>query len=296
MSVIEKISIGGTAQQIGGDNFDGQWVESLATLSSSFTLAPDGSKTFSLTSYLPDSTYDYEVQFELTAQTGTTSGNYVETNIYSGSSGSNFRQRCARIRTRASNYQVGATVVVVPILASDQNVRVTTYSGSSGTATLGLYAKRYRRIGKNGTSSGYISKINVGGTSYEIGGDFIDGQWTAASDQLFSGTLGADGSSTLDLSNILPNDGNAYECMFSITASTGTSSGNTVAPRLGVQSGTDNPEVCQHVTRTSSNMNCAGNIRVPCAGRTVQLYNSGNDTSGTITVRIRGYRRIGTNV
>lgn len=295
MANIENISIGGSTQAIGGDEFDGQWVEDVLTLSSSFTLSPGATKTFSLSSYLPDDGYDYEVIFESTAQTSSTSGDYAEVRACSGTGTSGFMSRLARIRTRTANAQIGTVTFITPILNSDKNITIETYSGSVGTATLGLYARRYRRIGLNGTHSDYISNINVNGTQYDINGNFLNGEWNPANSQLFSSTLAQNAGSTIDLSSYLPNDGYKYEVMFSVTAVTGTTSGNSVAPRLGISTGTGNPVICRHFTRTASNMRCAGNVLVAVVNRSVQVYNSGNATSGTITVTARGYRRIGTN-
>lgn len=282
-------------QRIGGDEFDGQWVENTATINSSFTLSPGGTKTFSLSSYLPNDGYDYEVLFECDSRTGTTSGDYAEVRAYSGTGLSGMIARLARIRTRASNYQFGSVAFILPISNSDKNITIDTYSGSVNTCTLGLYARRYRRIGKNDTNSDYISQIDTGGTQYDIQGKFLNGNWVGTGSQLFSSTLAQNGSSTISLSSYLPNDGYAYEVMFSVTARTGTTSGNTVMPRLGIATGNGNSTVCRHVTRTSSDMICAGNIIVAVLARTVYVYNSGNSTSGNIVVTARGYRRIGTN-
>ena len=282
-------------QKIGGNEFDGQWVLTDGTMSNSFTLAAGATKTFSLSSYLPNDGYDYEVIFEASTQTGTTSGNYVEERIYSGTGTSGIMTRVGRVRTRASNWQFASVVAILPIKSSDKNVTVNTYSGSSGTATLGLWAKGYRRIGKNGTGSDYISSINYSGVDYALTGKYLNGDWVGGSHSLFSSTLAQSGSSTLDLSSYLPADGYSYEVMFSVTAITNTTSGNTVSIRFGADSGNNNPVVCKQVTRTSSNMICGGNTIVPVASRKVYLYNNGNSTSGTINVNMRAYRRIGTN-
>lgn len=297
MANIDKISLRGNTQQIGGDEFDGQWIDALTTISGSFTLAPDGQQVFSLAGYLPDSTYDYEVTFEITSSTGGSSGNYVESYICSGNSRSSFATRSIRMITRASANQIGGMTVVVPILASNQNVLVYTYSGSNGNSTFGLWARGYRRIGKNGTHSNYVSYIDYQGENYPIGGDFLNGDWIPSNNEiLFNSTLAKEEMQAIDMSSFLPNDGQAYWVMISATVRTGASSGNAASVRIGHNNGMlDNPVVCQHVTRTNSNMTCAGNILVPLTGRTLYISNTGNATSGTIEVTLRGYRRIGTN-
>lgn len=283
-------------QKVGGNEFDGQWVLSGATINSNFTLEPGGSQTMSLASYLPNDGCDYEVMFECRATTGSTSGNTVESYIYSGSNTTDYvGARTARIRTRASGTQVNTVTVVLPIKASNKNCTVFSHATTStGTGSFGVWVRGYRRIGKNGTGSNYISSIEANGNNYDISGKFLNGDWIYKSSTLYNTTLANSGSATLSLSSYLPNDGYAYWVMFSVYGTTGSTSGNTIAPRLGANTGSNNAVICQHVTRTSSTMSCGGNTLVPVATRNVYLYNSGN-ASGTINVIARGYRRIGTN-
>lgn len=283
-------------QRVGGDEFNGQWIDKSYTISSSYTLAPDAKTTFSLSSYLPNDDYDYEVQFENLVTTGSTSGDYLESYLHSGSTTSSFYNRTCRERTRDASTQIGSMVVILPILNSDRNITSRSYSGSINTSTLALYAKKYRRIGKNGTSANYISSINYSNSSYPIYGKFIDGDWVYKSTTLFSGTLEQNVSTTISLSSYLPNDGYFYEVLCNVTANTGATSGNTVAIRLGTSTTlNNNPQVCRRVTRTASTMMSAGNIIIPVGARNLYVGNAGNATSGTVTVYGRGYRRIGTN-
>lgn len=282
-------------QRVGGDEFDGQWVVQNHTVNSSFTLSPGANKTFSLASYLPNDGYDYEVVLENTAYTGTTSGDWAEVRGYSGTGLSGIYARLPRIRTRASANQRGTVTFIIPIFNADKNITIDTYSGSVNTCTLGLWARYYRRIGKNGTHSDYVSSLNFSGTQYDIDGNFLNGDWVASTTTLYNASLAGSGSSSISLSSYLPNDGYGYEVLFNITARTGTTSGNTVLPRLGVLAGSSNAVICGHVTRTASEMICAGNVIIPVMGRTVNLYNASTATSPGVTVYARGYRRIGTN-
>lgn len=282
-------------QRVGGDEFDGQWVMQNYTVNSSFTLSPGAYKTFSLASYLPNDGYDYEVVLENTAYTGTTSGDYAEVRGYTGTGLSGAYARLPRIRTRASANQRGTVTFIMPIFNSDKNITIDTYSGSVNTCTLGLWARYYRRIGKNGTHSNYISAIDAGGSHYDIQGKFLNGNWVASTATLYNASLAGSGSSSISLSSYLPNDGYGYEVLFNITARTGTTSGNTVLPRLGVLAGSSNAVICGHVTRTASEMICAGNVIIPVIARTVNLYNASTTVSPGVTVYARGYRRIGTN-
>ena len=282
-------------QRVGGDEFDGQWVMQNYTVNSSFTLSPGAYKTFSLASYLPNDGYDYEVVLENTAYTGTTSGDYAEVRGYSGTGLSGIAERLPRIRTRASANQRGTVTFIIPIFNADKNITIDTYSGSVNTCTLGILARYYRRIGKNGTHSNYVSSLNYSGTQYDIDGNFLNGDWVASATTLYNASLAGSGSASISLSSYLPNDGYGYEVLFNITARTGTTSGNTVLPRLGVLAGSSNAVICGHVTRTASEMICAGNVIIPVLARTVNLYNASTAASPGVTVYARGYRRIGTN-
>lgn len=282
-------------QRVGGDEFDGQWVVQNYTVNSSFTLSPGAYQTFSLASYLPNDGYDYEVVLENTAYTGTTSGDWAEVRAYTGTGLSGAYARLPRIRTRASANQRGTVTFIIPIFNADKNITIDTYSGSVNTCTLGLWARYYRRIGKNDTHSDYISAIDVGGSHYDINGKFLNGDWVASTTTLYNASLAGSGSASISLSSYLPNDGYGYEVLFNITARTGTTSGDTVLPRLGVLAGTSNAVICGHVTRTASEVICAGNVIIPVMGRTVNLYNASTATSPGVTVYARGYRRIGTN-
>lgn len=282
-------------QRIGGDEFDGQWVLQNYTVNSSFTLSPGANKTFSLASYLPNDGYDYEVVLENTAYTGTTSGDYAEVRAYTGTGLSGAYARLARIRTRAAANQRGTVTFILPIFNSDKNITIDTYSGSVNTCTLGLWARYYRRIGKNGTHSDYVSSINFSGTQYDIDGNFLNGDWVASTTTLYNASLAGSGSASISLSNYLPNDGYGYEVLFNITARTSSTSGQVVAPRLGALSGSSNAVICSHVTRTASEIICAGNVIIPVIARTVNLYNASTTASPGVTVYARGYRRIGTN-
>ena len=284
-------------QRVGGDEFDGQWKEKDSTLGNNITIAPDGSFNYSLATYLGDNTHDYEVEFQLYVETGTTSGNCGEFYLYSGNATSGvWNSRTTRVRTRATYKQIAGGTYILPILKGAQSVTIWNNSGMVGNSAFTLTACRYRRIGLNGTHSNYISAIDVGGSQYDIRGNFLNGDWVSKDTQLYNGTIAGNTTKSCSLSSYLPDDGYAYEVWLTLRADTGTTSGNAVTGRVGLSStGTSNKIVCRQQTRTASNMTCCGNILQPVATRTVYVSNTAGTTSGTMVFTARGYRRIGTN-
>lgn len=148
---ISDIESNGISQKIGGDNFDGPWVVKYLTIFDNKSIAASNRTTYSLSSYLPNDNYDYEVLFWGEAQTGSTSGNQVDITLSSGKTNaySTFTARIGRVVTRTASTERTAGSCILPIFANDRNVGW--YNGdSNGTAT-GCYfrALGYRRLGKN---------------------------------------------------------------------------------------------------------------------------------------------------
>lgn len=285
-------------QRIGGDEFDGQWVKKGLSFANGVTIAPNGSFNYSIATYLGDNTHDYEVEFELYVETGTTSGNCGEFYLYAGNATSNvWNTRACRLRTRAAATQIAAGTFILPILKSAQSVTIWAHNSSTvGNCKFALGAVRYRRIGLNDTHSNYISAIDAGGSQYDIQGNFLNGDWVSKDTQLYNGTIAASASQNCSLSSYLPNDGYSYEVLFTLRADTGTTSGNAVTGRVGYSStATSNGAVCRQNTRTASNMTCCGNIMLPVSARNIYVSNTAGVTSGTMVLTARGYRRIGTN-
>lgn len=285
-------------QRVGGDEFDGQWKEKGLNLATSITIAPNGSFNYSLTSYLGDNAHDYEIEFGLYVETGTTSGNCGEFYLYAGNATSGvWNTRACRLRTRASAIQIAAGTFILPILKSAQSITIWAHNSLTvGNCKFSLSAVRYRRIGLNDTHSDYISGIDVGGSQYDIQGKFLNGDWVSKNVQLFNGTIAAGASQNCSLSSYLPDDGYSYEVIFTLRADTGTTSGNSVTGRVGYSStANSNKAVCRQNTRTASNMTCCGNVMLPVSARNIYVSNTGSATSGTMVLTARGYRRIGTN-
>lgn len=294
---ISNITIGGVNQQIGGDNFDGQWIFSALTLADSITLSGESNNTYSLAEYLPDDDYDYEIACSVSGTTTSTSGNMFEYNLYAGTGTSGIMKRICRAVTRASSTQRAAGTCILPISKTDRNLTLRSAATYNSTAYIRL--RGYRRIGLNGTGSNYITNINCNNISYPLyaGGETTDYAWLRNSTKIFESTLTANQIAEIDLSEILGNNNYKYLATFSVFAYTGTTSGNSVIIRLGNSNNTSGAHVCSQITRTSSSMICGGNIVLPVVNTNKKIYlaHTGSGTSGTVTVYIRNYRRIGTN-
>lgn len=124
-------------------NVDGQWVDSHLIVYNGNPCTTD--TDYSLSNYLPNDNYNYEVLFIGAATTGSTSGNlcrlYIKTDI--------LQQTNAFIttaQTRTSNTNQGRGSVIVPV-GTGRIVTIMGFSVDKGT--IDLEAIGYRRIGTN---------------------------------------------------------------------------------------------------------------------------------------------------
>ena len=125
----------------------------------------------------------------------------------------------------------------------------------------------------------------------------LDGQWVPSSQAIASSvSLPTTTELTYSLANYLPEDNYKYEVLLTGLVVTGTTSGNLSI--LSVRTDAINTIVylCEAQTRAASSVRAAGTAILPVGtGRTVKVYyTSGN--SGTFSLTVRGYRRIGTNI
>jgi len=126
----------------------------------------------------------------------------------------------------------------------------------------------------------------------------IDGQWVNVNVQLVDNvTYPTTEDLTYDLSNILPNDNNNYEILLVGSVITGSTSGDDVT--LGVQSDILNGHysscICGARTRTNSTVYSYGTVILPISTSRNLYVKHSSTYEGTFTLRIVGYRRIGTN-
>lgn len=124
---------------------DGQWVNSETALTSSDTTYPKTTDLeYSLSTYLPNNTYQYEVLLRGYCNTTSTSGTTVFLNVHTDAY-ANAQHVCAA-RTRTSSTMVGAGTTIV-IVGTGRKIIVNKNSNYNGT--FNLTAVGYRRIGSN---------------------------------------------------------------------------------------------------------------------------------------------------
>ena len=292
--VVDKI------KQIGGKNFDAQFIQKVTTALSNQSLAKSATTVINLSSYLPDNIYDYEVTFMIVANTGATSGNYNRIYAYAGTGTGGFGLRVGLARTRSSSTEHFTNSGCLPIKATDQCLTI--YNAGNATTTgLNVYLKGYRRIGKNETEKRYVSNIKYKNIVLPVGGGNFDGQWVSKSLTLLSSaTISKGAYTTCSLDSYLPKDGYDYEVLVTGWGSTGATSGNTIRVKAwdGTNSSTGATDYYMFggITRTASTRGFGGStrIRIKSTDRNTSINNSGNAAAG-VSIVARGYRRIGKN-
>lgn len=294
---------------LGGDVFDGQLniYDVSISVFSNITFTADQWRTYSLANIIPDDGYDYEVQFEGWANTGTTSGNMASLYLYSGTATSSdnsnsYYARVCSARTRASsNQQVGGTVVL-PIIASDKKVTARNQDSSGTSGNISLNVKSMKRIGTNkkSTNTEYVSSIAIddNNTARDIGGNVLGGQWNVIDVQIASSvSLNNSNIKSYDISEYLPDDDYEYEVLVTGWANTGSTSGNGVTLRVGTSStANQNLAIGKQLTRTSSTMMVGGSIKIKVGtARTIYLANTQGTANASCNLMLSAYRRLGTN-
>lgn len=124
-------------------NFDGQWVSSQYTIASSVSVNGSTSLEYSLSSYLPNDSYDYEVFFDGYAATGNASGNSCPLVI---SLDNSVGGAICRVVTRANAISDTAGCAIFPV-GTSRKIYVARGTNYNGNIT--LRAMAYRRIGTN---------------------------------------------------------------------------------------------------------------------------------------------------
>lgn len=130
----------------------------------------------------------------------------------------------------------------------------------------------------------------------------VDGQWVYKYTSLGSGvtwnTSSHSSTKNYSLSSYLPNDGQKYEVIIRAQGTTTSTSGKFIAISIFSDILTAPIYVCRCRTRSSSSVNCSGNVIIPVGtGRKITVAGAGSGTSadGTYDIACMGYRRIGTN-
>lgn len=128
---------------------DGQWVFKSTELASSVTWnasSHSDAKSYSLSSYLPNDSYKYEVILRANATTTATSGKMVTVGVTSDIITT--QMFVCRCRTRTASTQNCAGSIILPV-GTGRKISVAGTTDTSSDGTYGLRALGYRRIGLN---------------------------------------------------------------------------------------------------------------------------------------------------
>lgn len=150
---INSINVKGTNIGIGGEIADGQWIQKRMTVFSSTKFTETGEKTYTVSNYLPDNTYYYEVLVTTYNTAGNTSIAAGDTSSWwfklSGFSGT---LNGGYGRCTSTSYQIDSKHSVIPAKQTSGTLTITvnnTSVGSNGSGNCGMYLTGYRRLGTN---------------------------------------------------------------------------------------------------------------------------------------------------
>lgn len=148
-------------------------------------------------------------------------------------------------------------------------------------------------VGFNSSGTAYCSFPNT---------ECVDGQWVYKNTSLGSNVTWNASShknaKDYSLSSYLPNDGQKYEVLIRTDGTTTSTSGKFIAISISSNILKAPIYVCRSRTRSSSTVNCSGNIIIPVGtDRKIYVAGAGSEASadGTYNIACMGYRRIGTN-
>lgn len=143
-----KADVDGSNMVSSVKNFDGQWVHSKSYLISSTTsLDAQTSRSFDLSSYLPNDNYQYEVIVSVTGTTSTTSGQTFNTWFKSDIFTNTYSFVGTRVTTRTASSMTSGATVAIPV-GTGRSIAI--YNGSSAAGSITeLWLSGYRRIGTN---------------------------------------------------------------------------------------------------------------------------------------------------
>lgn len=291
---------------IGGENFDGKWVQEQITVYDGFP-SYDSTYTYDLSTYLPDDDCVYEILVDGYGYTGTNDGNNFQIKVNNGSSATH---DSACLVARAISRKQGEMVesssnAVIPIRPTDKKVSIFfngNFKQSVNKSSVRIYG--YRRVAKNGSGNDLISNFEVLNngvqTNLPIGGDTFTGKWISTNSAVLFGTNYTAGTTyaiNLKTSNILPNDNYQYEVLFWLAAPTGGTAGDWVMIKCSSNLMSDGIHVLAAKTQTN-NINKRTQIAIMPVGSDGIIYfrvDAATNSTEPLYIASTAYRRIGTN-
>lgn len=123
----------------------------------------------------------------------------------------------------------------------------------------------------------------------------FDGQWVNVGATIMD-KVNLHGTTALTYTLSLPNDGYNYEVLLSGSIVTGTTSGNALILQV-YSSLVGNTFMCWTTNRgtTGASARSGGNVIIPVSSNHNIYVTRANDYTGTASLYMRAYRRIGTN-
>lgn len=149
---INSITANNTNYPIGGDTFDGRWVNTRFSILSNATLAAKTAVTYSLSNYLPNDNYTYEVIFSGGCQSNGAKSDLCQLMLYTGTADTTTAAnglRLDRAVARTANTVLAGASAILPIYPNDKNITVYTIGAVNANKNTYLSALGYRRIGTN---------------------------------------------------------------------------------------------------------------------------------------------------
>lgn len=141
---------------IGGNNFDGAWVNSDLTLHSNTSIAANFNQSYSLSNYLPKDGQNYLVAITGYGSTGSTSGNSIWIKATT-----NTDYYVCGCRTRTKSSRAAGGTAIIPLFNGSRSITITNGS-TAGTGA--ILIRGYRRIGNNSSTSN-IAGVAIPSTS-----------------------------------------------------------------------------------------------------------------------------------
>lgn len=142
-------------------------------------------------------------------------------------------------------------------------------------------------------STSGLANTNLSNLS-ATGKTVLDGQWTALNQSILS-SQSLNGSSALNKTVNVPNDGHVYEVLFTAAVTTGTTSGNAIYCEISTNK-TSSINICGCRTRASNDVGSRGSVIVPISYASNNLsITRTTGLNGTCTLVAKCYRRVGTN-
>lgn len=293
---IEKLNINNTVYNLGSDCCDGKPVSKNLTLISKVDFAKDETRTYDLSSYLPNDGCDYFVWFHFWGVSGTNASDFCDARIISKAL--NYCYLPAGTgSTSVANYKEWAIHTAIVPITTDRKFQYKTFNHAAYIHN--LFASGYQKINKN-VYTNNIKQINFNNKTLVIGGNDYVGKPVFKPLTIANGVkYSSQSNTTYDLSSYLPNDG--YDYMVNISSWLRTGTAVNDAAELSITSpwtlrlGKAANYLASH-TRASGG---SGWIYVPASNRKIVLFNYGNgSTSGNKTgacgLVLVGYRRLGT--